>query len=1301
LPFEQLVEALQPERSLSHSPLFQVMYNHQTAVKGEARTLPGLSVEGLAWESHVTHFDLTLNTSESETGLWASLTYATDLFDETTIERMVGHWLNLLHGIVEQPQRRIGELPLLSEAEHRFILDRWDQTQADYPATQCVHLLIEDRAGKTPEALAVTCDEQRLTYRQLDAQANRLAHYLIELGVKPETRVAIAMRRSPEIMVAFLAVLKAGGAYVPLDLKYPQDRQLYMMKDCAAALVLTQSDVLGQLPLPDGLPALAVDRTDNWQGYPDSAPQMALTAESLAYVIYTSGSTGQPKGVMVSHGPLAMHCLAAGERYEMSMSDCELQFMSLAFDGAHERWLTALSHGAHLLMCGDELWTPEQTYRAMHRYGVTVTALPPVYLQQLAEYAEHDGNPPPVRVYCFGGDAVPQATYDLAWRALRPQYIFNGYGPTETVVTPLLWKARQSDACGAAYAPIGTLLGRRCAYVLDTNLNLLPIGFAGELHLGGEGLARGYLDRPGLTAERFVPDPLGSEGERLYRSGDLTRARSDGLIDYLGRLDYQVKIRGFRIELGEIEARLQQHEAVREAVVIDVEGPGGRQLAAYLVPDDSAMLEGDERQTELRRELKAHLGAALPDYMVPAHLLFLARLPLTPNGKLDRKALPRPNASLLQQAYVAPASELEQRIAAIWAEVLKVERVGLTDNFFELGGDSIISLQVVSRARQTGIRFTPKDLFQHQTVQGLATVARLGDEGGVRIDQGPLSGETALLPIQQYFFEEAIPERHHWNQSLLLRPSRPLDGARLEQAVQALIDHHDALRLAFVEDPAGHWSARYRPASERQSVLWQAELRSAEELERLGNEAQRSLNLQEGPLLRGVLAELADGSQRLLLAIHHLVVDGVSWRILLEDLQTAYGQLEQGQPVSLPGKTSSTRAWVEHLQGYANSEAGQRELAHWREQLEDVAGELPCDNPTGGQQNRHAAHASTHLARDWTRRLLQEAPAAYRTQVNDLLLTALARVLTRWTGQAATLVQLEGHGREDLFDDIDLTRTVGWFTSAYPVKLSPAETLDGSIKVIKEQLRAIPNKGIGFGILRYLGDDSTRRRLAGLPVPRITFNYLGQFDGSFDRNEGDILLVPAGESAGAEQSPDAPLGNWLSINGQVYGGELSLTWTFSRERFAEATIQRLADAYARELEALVAHCADENNRGVTPSDVPLAGLSQEQLDALPVPAGEIEDIYPLSPMQQGMLFHSLLEGEAGHYINQMRVDVEGLDVARFRAAWQAVVDRHEVLRASFVEVDGRPLQVIRRQVSMPCVELDWRSQPQLQDSLDT
>ncbi|TBV07802.1 condensation domain-containing protein, partial [Stutzerimonas kirkiae] len=662
----------------------------------------------------------------------------------------------------------------------------------------------------------------------------------------------------------------------------------------------------------------------------------------------------------------------------------------------------------------------------------------------------------------------------------------------------------------------------------------------------------------------------------------------------------------------------------------------------------------------------------------------------------------RTDASQLQQEYIAPQSELEQRIADIWADVLKVEKVGLTDNFFELGGDSIISIQVVSRARQAGIRFTPKELFQHQTVQGLASVAKRGEEGGLQIDQGPISGEALLLPIHQQFFEEDIPERHHWNQALLLKPGRALNAEQLAQTLQALVVHHDALRLTFTQDAGNAWTAYYRSVNEQQSILWTVDVEGEQALEELCNEAQGSLNLQDGPLIRAVLANLADGSQRLLLAIHHLVVDGVSWRILLENLQTAYGQLQANQVVKLPEKTSSTKVWAEHLQTYANSEVLRQELEYWKDQLINAPSDLPCDNPEGSLQGHYAGHAQTRLGLAHTSQLLQQAPSAYRTQVNDLLLTALARVIARWTERDDVLIQLEGHGREDLFEDIDLTRTVGWFTSVFPVKLSPQAELPVSIKTIKEQLRAIPNKGIGFGALRFLGEEQARQALVQLPVPRITFNYLGQFDGSFEEGKNDsTFLILAAEGSGASQSELAPLGNWLSINGQIYGGELSLNWSFSCEMFKEETIQYLAEEYTEELKALIAHCVDENTFGLTPSDVPLAGLSQEQLDALPIPASDVEDIYPLSPMQQGMLFHTLYAQGDGDYINQMRVDVEGLDVERFRQAWQAVVNRHDALRASFITQFEQPLQVIRKQVEIPFVSLDWRSQSDLESSLDT
>ncbi|MCF9016418.1 amino acid adenylation domain-containing protein, partial [Pseudomonas carnis] len=527
-----------------------------------------LHVEVLDLDEGVAQFDLALDVEESQTALRASLSYATDLFAVATIERMAGHWQNLLRAMVIDPQQPISQLSLLGEDEQQQILELWNQADAGFSAERLVHELVGDRARQTPDAVAVKFDAQTLTYGELDRQANRLAHALIARGVGPEVRVAIAMPRSAEIMVAFLAVMKAGGVYVPLDIEYPRDRLLYMMQDSRAQLLLTHSRALQQLPVPEGLDTLAIDRTEEWAGYSDTAPDVALDGDNLAYVIYTSGSTGLPKGVAVAHGPLVAHIIATGERYETSPADCELHFMSFAFDGSHEGWMHPLINGASVLIRDDSLWLPEYTYEQMHRHNVTMAVFPPVYLQQLAEHAERDGNPPAVRVYCFGGDAVAQASYDLAWRALKPKYLFNGYGPTETVVTPLLWKARKGDPCGAVYAPIGTLLGNRSGYVLDAQLNLQPIGIAGELYLGGEGVARGYLERPALTAERFVPDPFGKPGSRVYRSGDLTRGRPDGVVDYLGRVDHQVKIRGFRIELGEIEARLREQASVGETVVV-------------------------------------------------------------------------------------------------------------------------------------------------------------------------------------------------------------------------------------------------------------------------------------------------------------------------------------------------------------------------------------------------------------------------------------------------------------------------------------------------------------------------------------------------------------------------------------------------------------------------------------------------------------------------------------------------------------------------------------------------------------
>ncbi len=656
----------------------------------------------------LTNFPMDLMVTSDDSGLAIEYMFLREHFAVASVERLRTDMEGLLAALSGDAECRLGNIGLPSAR-----VPLADGACPDrYPL---VHQRIGEWSRRTPDATALVFDERSHSFAELDARANRLAHALVERGVAADVRVGVALPRGTELVVALLAVLKAGGAYVPLDLAYPRERLAYLMQDSGIALLLSESQALVQLPVPAGVPALALDRLDLLE-HPAQAPQVEVHPANLAYVIYTSGSTGLPKGVAVSHGPLAMHIDAVGERYEMTPADRELHFMSFAFDGAHERWLTALGHGGSLLLRDDALWTPEQTYAAMQRHGVTVAAFPPVYLQQLAEHAERDGNPPPVRIYCFGGDAVPVAGFELAKRALKPRYIINGYGPTETVVTPLIWKAAMDTECGAAYAPIGSFVGERCGYVLDADLNPLPAGVAGELYLGGVGLARGYLQRPGLSAERFVANPFSRAGERLYRTGDLVRQREDGTFDYLGRIDNQVKVRGFRIELGEIEARLQDAGEVREAVVVARDAASGKQLLGYVVAEDGADASG------LLERLRERLKRDLPEYMVPAHLALLPAMPLTPNGKIDRKALPDIDVTA-SEAYVAPRNELELALAGIWQEVLGIARIGVHDNFFELGGDSILSMQVVAKARalkKLGFSLKLRDLIQKPSIAALS-----------------------------------------------------------------------------------------------------------------------------------------------------------------------------------------------------------------------------------------------------------------------------------------------------------------------------------------------------------------------------------------------------------------------------------------------------------------------------------------------------------------------------------------------------------------------------------------------------
>ncbi|MDN4546617.1 non-ribosomal peptide synthetase [Pseudomonas sp. C32] len=1307
LPFDHLVEALQPPRSAAYNPLFQVMCNVQRWEFQQSRTLAGMTVEYLANDARATKFDLNLEVTDLDHRLGCCLTYSTDLFDEPRIAQMAAHWRNLLEALIAGPQQRLSELPLLDASEQQHLLDSLGVEPGEHRLDQCIHQLFSEQAQARPDALALTFAGQTLSYAELDRRANRLAWMLRERGVGPQVRVGLALERSLEMVVSLLAILKAGGAYVPLDPEYPLDRLHYMIEDSGIGLLLSDAAMfkaLGELPPTVGRWSLEEDAA-KLADYPDTELPYINLPQHQAYLIYTSGSTGKPKGVVVSHGEIAMHCRAVIERFGMRPDDCELHFYSINFDAATERLLVPLLCGAQVVLRAQGQWDAEEICGLIRTHHVNVLGFTPSYGSQLAQWLATQGDTLPVRMIITGGEALTGEHLARIRAAFKPNLFFNAYGPTETVVMPLASLAPEVLEEGLGSVPIGSVIGDRVAYILDADMALVPQGATGELFVGGAGLAQGYHQRAGITAERFVADPFAGNGGRMYRTGDLVRQRADGLVEYLGRIDHQVKIRGFRIELGEIEARLLEHESVREAVVLAFDAPSGKQLVGYLVTD---VAEQDEaQQSVLREALKAHLKSQLPDYMVPTHLILLASMPLTANGKLDRRALPAPDPELNRQRYVAPSNELEVTLAQIWCEVLNVGQVGLNDNFFELGGDSILSIQVVSRARQQRIHFSPRDLFQHQTVQTLAAVATRTEQ--ITAEQGLLSGESRLTPIQHWFFDTDIPQRQHWNQALLLQPTAPLEPHRLEQALLAVIEQHDALRLRF-DKMGGQWHAAHQAIADT-PVLWQVRVSSLDKCAALFADAQRSLDLNEGPLMRVLLVDGPEGRQRLFIAIHHLVVDGVSWRILLDDLQTVYRQLDTQQSVKLPAKTSAFKDWAARLHAYAGSESLREELGGWQTQLAGPSAELPCDHPEGGRQNRHAQTVSVRLDSERTRQLLQQAPSAYRTQVNDLLLTALARVVCRWSGHASALIQLEGHGREALFDEIDLTRTVGWFTSAYPLRLTPSNIEEAagqgaSIKAIKEQLRAVPHKGLGYGVLRYLADDLSRQRMAKLPVAPITFNYLGQFDQSFG---AEALFHPLDEPVGAAHDPKAPLPSELSVDSQVYGGELLLRWTFSAERYDPQTINELADAYVGELQSLIEHCLRDDAGGLTPSDFPLAKLSQTQLDALPIPAAVIEDVYPLTPMQEGMLLHTLLEPGTGLYYMQDRYRINSeLEPARFAQAWQAVIARHEALRASFCwNVGEDMLQVIHKPGSTPIEYLDWsdiaeaEQEPKLQTLLKT
>ncbi|MFL5384639.1 MAG: amino acid adenylation domain-containing protein, partial [Longimicrobiaceae bacterium] len=930
IPFEQVVELLQPVRSLAHTPLFQVMFNWlnmperdlqlsglalapagaapgpgpgpvprpaaaaQPGAPSEASAQPGAASNASA------QFDLALSLSERGGRIAGPLEYATALFEPETIERHLAYLRRVLAQMVADERRSVARLELMSPAERAQVVEGWNATELPCPEGVCVHERFERRAEETPEATAVVFAGGELTYAQLNARANRLAHRLRALGVGPDARVAICAERTPEMVAGLLAVLKAGGAYVPLDPAYPEERLRWLLADSAPVAVLAHGSLAARFA-GAGVPVLELDAgSPAWAAGPETNPgRGALLPEHLAYVIYTSGSTGRPKGVMVTHRAVGRQAAAVQAGFGLRPDDRSLQFASIAFDASVEEIFGALLTGAALVL-RDEAWLEgaHAFWSRCARHRVTVADLPTRFWQLLLDEPSA-AIPPCVRLLAIGGEAVEPAALE-AWfrRAGHRPPLLNTYGPTETTVNATL---REIAGDPATWRSIGRPVANTRVYLLDARGGPVPVGVAGELYIGGGQVARGYLGRPGLSAERFVPDPFAREpGARLYRTGDLGRWLPEGSIEFLGRTDFQVKIRGFRIELGEIEARLAEHAAVRDAVVLAREdAPGEKRLVAYVVADEGLDVES----------LRAHLAERLPSYMVPAAFVRLDAFPATAGGKVDRRALPAPEGdALAARGYEAPEGETEQALADIWAEVLRVERVGRQDSFFELGGHSLLAVRVISRVRQRlAVEVALGDLFNRPVLadfaRGLETASRAELPPIEPVERGadlPLSFAQQRL----WFIErlEGVGAAFHIPVRQRLRGE--LDRAALRRALDRIVARHEALRTTFAEVD-GAPVQRIAPAEESSFQLTEHDLRGdpggGAELRRLiAEESDAPFDLEHGPLIRGRLVQIGDDDHVLLITMHHIVSDGWSMGVLTRELGALYGAFREGRPDPLP-----------------------------------------------------------------------------------------------------------------------------------------------------------------------------------------------------------------------------------------------------------------------------------------------------------------------------------------------------------------------------------------------------------------
>ncbi|MGW6421808.1 amino acid adenylation domain-containing protein [Nocardia sp. NPDC055053] len=1265
------------------------------------------------------HYPLAMIARIDNTRLRLEIKYLRELFDQDTMAATLQRVLHVIGAAVADPDLPLARLDLLAPADRRELTP---VSGAPAVPEQVLPEMLAAVVQRDPGAVAVVCGDRRWTYSELDAESNRLARVLIGQGVGPEASVAVGLPRSVEAVLAVWAVAKSGAAFVPVDPQYPAGRVEHMLSDSGVVVGITLSEWCARLPgqvrwLVLDEPAFAAEVAEVPAGLvTDTERTSPVRAGTAAYVIYTSGSTGVPKGVMVSHRGLANLVAEQCARFGIGPSARVLHFASPSFDVAVLEQLWAFGAGGRLVIAPPTVYGGGELAQILSREKVTHTVMTPAALGTVDPDGLDD-----LGTVVVGGEA-PSPKLVSRWAPGRS--FFNAYGPAEATI---LTDAGPPLAPGVAVTIGGPIRGVG-QVVLDGWLRPVSVGVTGELYLAGPGLARGYRNARGLTASRFVADPFAVPGQRMYRTGDLVRwlRLPDGslALDYVGRSDFQVKIRGFRVELGEVESALVACPGVADAVATLHRDPViGDRLIGYVEPEPAVDLDA--------AAILAFAGERLASHMVPAIVVVLDALPVTANGKLDRTALPEPDFTTGRAEFRAPATEVETTLAGLFAEVLGIDTVGLDDSFFALGGDSIMSIQLVTRARAAGVAFSAREVFERKTVAGLAEIAVVDDGAAATALPAELPGggvgPIPLTPIMCWMFERGGFDR--FCQWVLLTLPADIDAAGIDATIQAVLDQHDMLRARLHPDPAhtSGWALRVQPTAPPAAELIRrvpvdAALDFAALLDAEANAAAERLDPAAGITLQLVWFDRAGQPGRLLVVAHHLVIDGVSWRILIPDLAAAWAQRSVGQRPRLAPVGTSMRRWAHALETAAD---GLDELDWWRSTLgaaDPPLGARPLDPAV----DVHATAATVEVALPpaVTRAVLTTLPRAFHGNVDDALVAGLALALARWQRRRGntvteTLLTLESHGRHDtVLPGADLTRTIGWFTTNYPVRLdlsgididdafAAGPAAAAIVKSVKEQLRQVPHRGIGYGLLRYLNAE-TAPILRELPTPLVSFNYLGRLD-TTPVALRDAGWLPAGEDTdgGSIQNPDAPVASPLGVNAVTIdtsdGPTLTAAWEYPSGLLTAAEVTELADMWRDAVTALATHASRPGAGGLTPSDLDLVDLDQEAIDQLEAGRSALDDIWPLTPLQTGLLFHAqLADGTIDAYLVQLWVELGGrVDPDRLRHAAQTLLGRHPNLRTAFPRKGiGDAVQVVHRYVDVPFTELDWTGRDDIEVALE-